>query len=80
MLYRHAQFREEREMAHIQDYRDFNNYWDTLLLNITQEDEKKIDDLAQKHSDALELNRFNMENKLSLNFKFSPELLNQQKI
>lgn len=44
------------------------------------EDQQEILDLENKHTKALEENRFTLENDLPTTFKFSSELLNLRRI
>ena len=71
---------EERERSHMLDYQNFNQKWDHTLMTIQQQDAQTMNDLAMKHNKSLENHRFDMENKLPLSFKYSPELLNHIKM
>ena len=80
MLFNHQQQREECEQAHIKQYQEFNQHWDSELQLAQEEDQNEIIALENRHTHELEENRKSLEEKLPLTFKFSAELLNLRKI
>mmetsp|Transcript_35739 Transcript_35739/g.54701 ORF Transcript_35739/g.54701 Transcript_35739/m.54701 type:complete len:218 (+) Transcript_35739:171-824(+) len=80
LIFNQTQQREECEQAHIKQYQEFNQQWDEDLLQTQKEDAQALGELEDRHTQELEKNREELEKKLPLTFKFSSELLNQQKI
>ena len=80
LVFNQTQQREECEQAHIKQYQEFNQQWDEDLLQTQKEDGQALSELENRHAVEIETNRQNLEEKLPLTFKFSAELLNQQKI
>jgi len=80
LIFNQTQQREECEQAHIKQYQEFNQQWDEDLLQIQREDAQALALCEEKHTAELEKHREMLEEKLPLSFKFSAELLNQQKI
>ncbi len=80
LIFNQTQQREECEQAHIKQYQEFNQQWDEDLLQTQKEDAQALGELEARHTEELEKNRQMLEEKLPLTFKFSAELLNQQKI
>ena len=80
LIFNQTQQREECEQAHIKQYQEFNEQWDQDLLQTQKEDGQALSELENKHTLELESNRNYLEEKLPLTFKYSAELLNQQKI
>ena len=80
LVFNQTQQREECEQAHIKQYQEFNQQWDDDLLQTQKEDGQVLSELENKHTLELESNRNYLEEKLPLTFKYSAELLNQQKI
>ena len=80
LMFNQTQQREECEQAHIKQYQEFNQQWDEDLLQTQKEDAQALGDLEDRHTQELQRNRQELEEKLPLTFKFSAELLNQQRI
>jgi len=80
LLFNHQQQREECEQAHIKQYQEFNQHWDSELQLAQEEDQNEIINLENRHTHELEENRKTLEEKLPTNFKFSAELLNLRRI
>ena len=62
------------------EYQEFNKNWDETLAQIEQNDNMAQKNLEEKHIRELEDNRQRLEETLPMNFKYSAELLNLQKI
>jgi len=75
-----AQQKIECEEAHKAQYEAFNKQWDEDLLTTQAEDAQTLEQLDAKHTAAFEKNKKDLEEKLPLTFKFSPALLNLNKI
>lgn len=80
LIFNQTQQREECEQAHIKQYQEFNQQWDEDLLQTQKEDGQALAELENRHALEIETNRNMLEEKLPLTFKFSAELLNQQRI
>lgn len=80
LVFNQTQQREECENAHIKQYHEFNQQWDDDLLQTQQEDAQALGQLERQHQQELEKNNQELNEKLPMTFKFSPELLNLQKI
>lgn len=80
LLFNQAHQREECEQAHIKQYHEFNQQWDDDLLQTQQEDAQALGQLERQHAQELEQNNKELNEKLPMTFKFSPELLNLQRI
>ena len=75
-----TQQRVECEEAHKKQYAEFNAQWDQDLLQTQQEDAQALGELEDKHTRELQQLKNDLENKLPLTFKFSPQLLNLQRV
>jgi len=80
LIFNQTQQREECEQAHIKQYQEFNQQWDDDLLQTQKEDAQALGELEDRHTQEIERNRQELEEKLPLTFKFSSELLNFQSI
>ena len=80
LIFNQTQQREECEQAHIKQYQEFNQQWDEDLLQTQKEDGQAMSELENRHAVEIETNRQQLEDTLPLSFKFSAELLNQQRI
>ena len=80
LVFSHEQRQEEIQQAHIKQYQEFNQHWDTVLQKAQEEDQMEISDLENRQTQQLGENRQNLEETLPLTFKFSAELLNLRKI
>lgn len=80
LIFNQTQQREECEQAHIKQYHEFNQQWDDDLLQTQQEDAQALGQLERQHANELENHNQEMNEKLPMTFKFSPELLNLQRI
>lgn len=80
LVFNQTQQREECEQAHIKQYHEFNQQWDDDLLQTQQEDAQALGQLERQHANELENHNQELNEKLPMTFKFSPELLNLQRI
>lgn len=80
LMFEHQQKQEQIQSAHIQQYQDFNRHWDSELQMAQEQDQEEILELENRHTKALEENRFTLEQSLPQEFKRSTELLNMRKI
>ena len=80
LIFNQTQQREECESAHIKQYQEFNQQWDEDLLQTQQEDAMALAQLERQHAQELEKHHQELNAKLPMTFKFSPELLNLVRI
>jgi hypothetical protein len=57
LSFMHQEQREECEAAHVRQYQEFNQHWDTQLEAATKQDQKELLDMEDKHTMELEKNR-----------------------
>ena len=80
MRLRHKNEAAEIEEAHLQEFNAFNQNWDKKMNEFQEHGLNMLTGLENKHVRDIEDNRRDLEAKLSVVIKASPELLNMRKI
>jgi len=80
MAFNHQEQRSECEQAHIKQYQEFNQFWDTQLFELSEADQNELNTMDDRHTKELTDNRQKLEDTLPLTFKASAELLNLKRI
>ena len=79
LYFMHEQQRQECEQAHIEQYQSFNEHWDNELAQASEDDQRELLALEERHTELLQKNRQELEARLLVAFKASAELLNIRK-
>eukprot|EP00347_Sterkiella_histriomuscorum_P016858 403351580 len=80
MMLNHQQSKQQMEDAQMNEFQNFNQSWDQSIAQKEQEYQQLAQQLEQEHTQDLEKNRIDLEQKIPQIFKASSELLNLKRI
>ncbi|CDW84238.1 UNKNOWN [Stylonychia lemnae] len=80
LMLKQQQDRLQMEEEHAKEYENFQSEWDQRMQQKEQEHNIALQQLEENQQKELEMNRANLEQKISQVFKASSELLNLRKI